>query len=126
MTTAVASPPSLQSLPRLGWNGANSRHGAFNSMSAEEVSRMFMPPRKVVQRSNSSSSIASNNSSTSTISATSQTSSPTSTTNGDSSTHVAKKKPRGGFSSSKSEPTPALTNARPNGATGTPTQTIPA
>ena len=45
MTTAVASPPSFQSLPRLGWNGGGGPTGGFNSMSAEEVSRMFMPQR---------------------------------------------------------------------------------
>ena len=55
--TAVASPPSLQSLPRLGWNSSSSSHaGGLNSMSAEEVSRIVLP-RKGPQRSNSSSSI---------------------------------------------------------------------
>ena len=55
--TAVASPPSLQSLPRLGWNSPSSSHaGGLNSMSAEDVSRIVLP-RKGPQRSNSSSSV---------------------------------------------------------------------
>ena len=57
--TAVASPPSLQVLPRLGWTGNDSQGMA--SMTAE----MFMP-RKAPQRVNSSSSISSNGSATST------------------------------------------------------------
>ena len=50
--TAVASPPSLQALPRLGWTGNDSQGMA--SMTAE----MFMP-RKAPQRVNSSSSVSS-------------------------------------------------------------------
>ncbi|RMZ88162.1 hypothetical protein DV736_g4604, partial [Chaetothyriales sp. CBS 134916] len=45
MTTAVASPPTFQSLPRLGWNGANTG-GGFSAMSTEDVSRIFIPQRK--------------------------------------------------------------------------------
>lgn len=100
MTTAVASPPSYQSLPRLGWNGGSGPTGGFNSMSAEEVSRMFMPQRKGPQRTNSSSSISSSSSSTSTSTITANTQTPAvlAAPNGDSSAHIApKKKPRGGF-----------------------------
>lgn len=84
-------------------------------MSTEDVSRMFMPQRKVVTRSSSSSSLSSN---------TSNSSSTTVTSNGDS-THVAngdgpapfKKKQRGGFwPVQKAEPTSSVTNARANGA----------
>lgn len=72
-------------------------------MSAEEVSRMFMPQRKGPQRTNSSSSISSSSSSssstsTSTITTNPQTPAIAATQNGDSSVQVApKKKPRGGF-----------------------------
>ena len=54
--TAVASPPSLQPLPRLGWNPSG--NGALNPMSADDVSRIVLP-RKGPQRSNSSSSVTS-------------------------------------------------------------------
>jgi hypothetical protein len=69
-------------------------------MSAEEVSRMFMPQRKGPQRTNSSSSISSSSSSTSTSTITANTQTPAvlAAPNGDSSAHIApKKKPRGGF-----------------------------
>ena len=121
MTTAVASPPSFQSLPRLGWNTGNAGSGALNSMSADEVSRMFMPQRKSVQRTNSSSSISSSNSSTSTISASSQPPSTSSaSSNGDVS--YAKKKPRGGFwPANKAEAASVVNSARPPASTQTPT-----
>lgn len=68
--TAVASPPSVQEGPRLGWyDSGKGGQGALTSMN-DEVSRMFMP-RKSIQRSNSSSSLGSN-SSTSTVVAGSQ------------------------------------------------------
>ena len=51
--TAVASPPSVQSLPR--WESGKNGGEGLESMSAEEVTRMFMP-RKSAQRQNSSSS----------------------------------------------------------------------
>ena len=54
--TAVASPPSLQSLPRLGWN--SSGNGAQTGISAEDVSRICVP-KKGPQRQNSSSSLSS-------------------------------------------------------------------
>jgi FHA domain len=116
MTTAVASPPSFQPLSRLGWNSNSGGTGSLNSMSADEVSRMFMPQRKSIQRTNSSSSISSStstNSSSSTISASQQPSS-NSVTNGESSQWSSKKKPRGGFwPASKAEPVSGVTTARP-------------
>ncbi|KAL4751569.1 hypothetical protein BDW72DRAFT_173265 [Aspergillus terricola var. indicus] len=110
--TAVASPPSVQTGPRLGWyDSGDGGQGALSSMNPDEVSRMFMP-RKTLHRSNSSSSIGSN-SSASTIAA-----SPSSTdagqfANGDSATAASKKKPsRSVWPSSKSEPVSGISNAR--------------
>ncbi|RAK77162.1 putative cytoplasm to vacuole targeting Vps64 [Aspergillus fijiensis CBS 313.89] len=74
--TAVASPPSVQTGPRMGWfDTGNGGQGAFSSMDAEEVSRTFMP-RKTVQRSNSSSSLRSNGSASTTVALTEQNSGP--------------------------------------------------
>jgi FHA domain len=82
-------------------------------MSADEVSRMFMPQRKSIQRTNSSSSVSSSASSTSTISSSQQPSS-SSVTNGDSNHWSSKKKPRGGFwPAAKAEPVSGVTTARP-------------
>ncbi|KAL3433750.1 hypothetical protein BDV09DRAFT_102555 [Aspergillus tetrazonus] len=110
--TAVASPPSVQTGPRLGWyDSGDGGQGALSSMNPDEVSRMFMP-RKTLHRSNSSSSIGSN-SSASTIAA-----SPSSTdagqfANGDSATAASKKKSsRSVWPSSKSEPVSGISNAR--------------
>ncbi|RAL10306.1 putative cytoplasm to vacuole targeting Vps64 [Aspergillus homomorphus CBS 101889] len=70
--TAVASPPSVQTGPRVGWfDTGNGGQGAFSSMDAEEVSRTFMP-RKTVQRSNSSSSLRSNGTTSTTVALTEQ------------------------------------------------------
>ena len=111
MTTAVASPPSFQALPRLGWNGGNTG-GGFSAMSTEDVSRIFMPQRKTVQRSSSSSSLASTASSSSTVTTTET----PSISNGDNAAPV-KKKARGGFwPVSKSESTSGVSNARANGS----------
>jgi len=119
MTTAVASPPSLQPLSRLGWNNNGGGQSGLNSMSADEVSRMFMPQRKTVQRTNSSSSISSSNSSSSTISSAQQPSS-SSATNGDSNHWASKKKSRGGFwPASKAEAVSGVTTARPQVSTAT-------
>jgi pSer/pThr/pTyr-binding forkhead associated (FHA) protein len=96
MTTAVASPPSFQSLPRLGWNSTTSQSG-LNSMSADDVSRMFMPQRKTVQRTNSSSSVLSSSSTSSTATAVQSSQNSNAVTNGDTGSYAAKKKPRGGF-----------------------------
>ncbi|KAL2822148.1 hypothetical protein BDW59DRAFT_106729 [Aspergillus cavernicola] len=109
--TAVASPPSVQTGPRLGWyDSGNGGQGALSSMNADEVSRMFMP-RKTLHRSNSSSSIGST-SSNSTIPA-----SPSSTNAGQSDTDSAtwsskKKSSKSVWPSSKSEPVSGLSNAR--------------
>ena len=107
MTTAVASPPSLQSLPRLGWNNGNGAAGGLTSMSADDVTRMFMPQRKTVPRTNSSSSISSSSSSTSTISAQQRSSNASITSNGDGSAYAAKMKSRGGFWPSAKAEVPA-------------------
>jgi len=84
-------------------------------MSNEDVSRMFMPQKKVVTRSSSSSSLASNASTSSTSTVTSS-GDAAHTVNGDTSA-PAKKKQRGGFwPVSKAESTSSITNARANGA----------
>ncbi|KAI9373261.1 hypothetical protein BJX61DRAFT_389467 [Aspergillus egyptiacus] len=109
--TAVASPPSVQTGPRLGWfESGNGGQGALSSMNTDEVSRMFMP-RKTLHRSNSSSSIGSN-SSTSTVSA-----SPSSTNagqpDGDSANWSSRKKSsKSVWPSPKSEPVSSVSNAR--------------
>lgn len=82
-------------------------------MSSDEVSRMFMPQRKTVARSNSSSSLSSNSSTSSTATVTPLTSSDTSAEPAS----TTKKKARGGFwPVSKSESTSSLSNARANGS----------
>lgn len=85
-------------------------------MNTEEVSRIFMPQRKGVARSNSSSSLASTASSSSTVTTTEA----SSVSNGDS-TAPAKKKARGGFwPVSKAESTSGVTNTRANGSVQPP------
>ena len=114
--TAVASPPSVQSLPR--WSTGNGAEG-LDSMSAEEVTRMFMP-RKSAQRQNSASSDSSVSSSSST-GITTPSSAPSPQTNGDQPTtngeqggYVPRKKaPRGLWPSSKAEPVSGISTARP-------------
>jgi len=109
--TAVASPPSVQSGPRLGWYASGNGGQGAPSMNADEVSRMFMP-RKNIQRSNSSSSLASN-SSTSTVSASSHHGNAGQNANGESGTWSSKKRPsRSLWPSSKAEPVSGVTNAR--------------
>lgn len=109
--TAVASPPSLQPLPRIGWNSGSSGQGGLNSISTDEVSRMFMP-RKSAQRSNSSSTITS---STPTITAPSpQINGGPPTADGELGGGVLRKKPaKGLWPSSKAEPVSGITPARP-------------
>lgn len=112
--TAVASPPSLQPLPRIGWNSGGSGQGGLNSISTDEVSRMFMP-RKSAQRSNSSSTITSSSSGTPTITATSsQVNGGPSLANGELGGWASRKKPaKGLWPSSKAEPVSGITPARP-------------
>jgi hypothetical protein len=102
---------SLQPLPRIGWNSGNSGQGGLNSISTDEVSRMFMP-RKSAQRSNSSSTITS---STPTITAPSpQINGGPPTANGELGGGVSRKKPaKGLWPSSKAEPVSGITPARP-------------
>lgn len=113
--TAVASPPSFQSLPR--WNTGDEREG-LDSMSAEEVTRMFMH-RKSAQRTNSSSSMSPTT--TSSTSATSNSTAPSSnpqasvdtpTTNGEQGGWARKKAARGLWPASKAEPVSGLSTAR--------------
>jgi hypothetical protein len=80
-------------------------------MSTEDVSRMFLPQRKGVQRSSSSSSLASTASSSSTVTTVEHPQ-----TNGESAA-PAKKKARGGFwPVSKAESTAGVSSARANGS----------
>ena len=117
MTTAVASPPTFQALPRLGWNGGNTG-GGFSAMSTEDISRILVPQRKVVQRSSSSSSLSSTASTSSDSTVT--TTDGSSAANGELS-QPSKKKARGGFwPVSKSESTSSVSNARANGAVQPP------
>jgi hypothetical protein len=120
--TAVASPPSFQPLPR--WNTGNGVQGSLNTMSADEVSRMFMP-RKSAQRTNSSSSIVSSSSGSSTGQSTGSSTSTvpvaslqmngdTPTTNGDQGAWGQRKKGvKGIWPSSKAEPVSGISTARP-------------
>ena len=84
-------------------------------MSSDDVSRMFLPQRKTVQRSASSSSLSSNSSSSSTVTLTQNDISSEATPG-------PKKKARGGFwPVSKSESTASVSNARANGSLQTAT-----
>lgn len=116
MTTIVASPQTFQSLPRVGWDGPSGNHqSGFPPMSNDDVSRMFMPQRKVVTRSSSSSSLASNSSASSSTTVTSANDSAYERNTND--PGPAKKKQRGGFwPVSKAESTSSVSNARANGA----------
>lgn len=85
-------------------------------MSTEDVSRIFMPQRKVVTRSSSSSSLASNSSTSSTSTVTSV-NEASHAVNGDALAPNKKKQQRGGFwPVSKAESTSSVTNTRVNGA----------
>ncbi|KAI9688972.1 MAG: hypothetical protein M1822_000709 [Bathelium mastoideum] len=112
--TAVAPPLTFQPTSRTGWNAGSAGQSGLASMSAEDVSRMFMP-RKSAQRTNSSSSLASSASSASTVSASTAQTNGVSPTNGiDPAGWGARKKPtRGIWPSGKSEPISGITAARP-------------
>ncbi|KAI9885056.1 MAG: hypothetical protein M1823_003155 [Watsoniomyces obsoletus] len=127
--TAVAPLPSLQPGPRPTWHAGNaaSNNHHLNSMSAEDVSRMFLP-RKGVQRTNSTSSVSSTSSASSvitTIAAPSSSSSAASSSsqandgsqavpaNDANASHGGRKKPaRNPWPSAKAEPVSALSTAR--------------
>ncbi|EEH09051.1 conserved hypothetical protein [Histoplasma capsulatum G186AR] len=121
--TAVASPPSVQSGPRLGWHPAvDGGQGTLAPSNSDEGLRMFMP-RKSVQRANSSSSLNSNSSSTSTIIANSQHSNANHASN-ESGSAASKKKPyKYSWSNSKAEPVSGVTNARSQPVSITPSGT---
>ena len=53
MTTAVASPPSVQSLPH--WDSANHGPESVDTMTTEEISRMFLAPKSAPRPQSSSS-----------------------------------------------------------------------
>lgn len=110
--TAVASPPSVQSGSRLGWyNTGNGGQDGLSSVNADDVSRMFMPP-KHIQRSNSSSSLGSSTS-TSTVKNTSQDTHAEQSSDNEAGTWSSKKKPvRSPWPSSKAEPVSGVTNTR--------------
>ncbi|KAL2868580.1 putative cytoplasm to vacuole targeting Vps64 [Aspergillus lucknowensis] len=113
--TAVASPPSVQTGPRLGWyDPGNGGQDPLSSMNPEEVSRMFIP-RKTLHRSNSSSSIGSN-SSTSSTSTVLQNPSGTDAgqpSNTESTSWSSKKKAsKSVWPNSKSEPVSGISNPR--------------
>ncbi|KAF2146271.1 uncharacterized protein K452DRAFT_108376 [Aplosporella prunicola CBS 121167] len=112
--TAVAPPLDLQPTARTGWSAPNGAQNGLNPMSADEVTRMFMP-RKSAQRSNSSSSIASSASSTSTISSSTVQANGASTVPPPDASGwgTRKKPPRGIWPSSKAEPTAGISTARP-------------
>ena len=118
--TAVAAPPSVQSVSRLGcYSSSNGEQDVLPAPSADEVSRMLMP-RKSIQRTNSSSSL----SSSSTVSAHSQPGNAEQTSGNDSATGSSKKKPsRYIWSSSKAEPVSGVTNARPHPVSAAPSST---
>jgi hypothetical protein len=85
-------------------------------MSTEEMSRIFMPQRKTVHRSNSSSSLASTASSSS-VSSTATATDASSSANGDNTSTAVKKKTRGGFwPVSKAESTASVSATRANGS----------
>ena len=115
--TAVASPPSLQPLWETGKNGSE----GLDSISAEEVSRIFMP-RKSAQRQNSSSSTTStsttNSTSLSSTSATTSSSAPSIPNgdlpppNGDQGGWGPRKKVARFWPSTKSEAVSGLSTAR--------------
>ncbi|KAI9778626.1 MAG: hypothetical protein M1839_008020 [Geoglossum umbratile] len=110
--TAVATPPLFQPVPR--WNMSNGSQTHLNSMSADEVSRIFMP-RKSAPRSNSSSSIAS---SSSTISQQPNGGTPNSYSGDLWSTK--KKAGRGLWPSSKAEAMLGVSTARPHSIASSP------
>ncbi|KAF2839123.1 hypothetical protein M501DRAFT_933617 [Patellaria atrata CBS 101060] len=110
--TAVAPLPNFQPVPRTGWSAPNGSANGINSMSADEVSRMFMP-RPSAKRSNSSSSLASTASSSSTSTATSGPSNGAPTGGPDSNWGARKKPTRNVWPPTKSEPIAGLSNARP-------------
>ncbi|KAL8731559.1 MAG: hypothetical protein Q9181_004261 [Wetmoreana brouardii] len=114
--TAVVSPSSVPPHPQ--WNPGDTGQGGLHSMNADDVTRMFMQPRKSAQRTISSSSTTSASSSSSSSytnpAPTPQPNGETPTTNGEQGAWAARKKPqRGVWPSSKAEPVSELSNGRP-------------
>ncbi|KAL1959836.1 hypothetical protein VTO42DRAFT_981 [Malbranchea cinnamomea] len=118
--TAVAPPPSVQSVTRLGWY--STANGEQSAPASDDVSRKYMPP-KTIQRTNSSSSLSSSASS-STVGPQSEYSNAGHTSGHDSGNGPSKKKPsRYVWSGSKSEPVSGVTNARPQPVSAPPSGT---
>ena len=115
--TAVASPPTLLPLPR--WNSDDEREG-LDSMSAEEVTRLFLP-RNSVQRPNPSSTMAATPSSSLTTPSALTPTPAAPQPNGDAHTTTGeqggwgprKKATRGIWPSSKAEAVSGVTFSRP-------------
>ncbi|KAF2674551.1 hypothetical protein BT63DRAFT_13476 [Microthyrium microscopicum] len=110
--TAVAPPPNFQNLnTRSAWGSSNPPPNGIPAMSADEVSRMLMQPRKTATRSNSSSSLSSVASSTSTASVSSTGSVPQNSAS--SADSQARKRPsRYQWPMAKAEPTAGISTAR--------------
>ncbi|KAK2734306.1 hypothetical protein FQN57_001711 [Myotisia sp. PD_48] len=118
--TAVASPPSVQSGPRLGWYPTgNGGQGTLTSMSADEVSQILMP-RKTVQRSNSSSSLSSTSSTSTVVGPPQQSDAGQGLGNDSGNAGARKKTPKHIWSSSKSKPISGVTNIRPQPVSAPP------
>lgn len=122
--TAIVSPPSVQSGPRLGWYSGHSGQGGLSSAGADEVSRIFMH-RRGTERTNSSSSISSTTSTSSTSSTATVRSqlsngsqAPTSELNNP---PPPKKASRYVWSGPKAEPVSGVTNARSHPISAPPT-----
>ena len=119
LMTAVASPPSLQPLPP--WETGQNGSEGLDSMSAEEVTRIFMP-RKSAQHQNSPSLIASASTANPTsLSSTSATANPTASSlpngdipvaNGDQGGWGPRKKAARFWPSTKAEAVSGLSTAR--------------
>ena len=120
--TVVASPPSFQSLTRLGWNSNDSGPGGLNPMNADDVTRMFLP-RKTAQSSDSLSSLSSENYSSPASSASSsfttaaqptQINGPDLTVNGEQGGWKQQKKPaRALWPSAKAQSVSGIPNPKP-------------
>ncbi|KAL1640613.1 hypothetical protein SLS58_006808 [Diplodia intermedia] len=118
--TAVAPPLNFQPNARTGWSAPNAANAGLNSMSADDVSRMFMPQRKSAQRSNSSSSISSTSSTSTIASSPAQTNGIPQPQPQDPNAWGSRKKPaRGLWPSSKAEPIAGISTARPQSVAST-------
>ena len=124
MTTAVASPPSVQtSHSRNGWPSGSSGQVHLNSMSSEDISWMFVP-RKSAQQTNSSSSLSSSSSTGTLLSASQH--HVNGVINGDHSAGSRKRLVRGPWPSSKAEPVSGSVSGQVSGIQASRPQSHPA